>query len=194
MRQHGGGRARQHNICFLGAISLAFVRCCQKGTWSFEVFLHLACFVCLSGLWHSECYQRVNERNLQVSSAGDVVETTHICGRLLSCLSTFATVVWVFTKRRSVCFGEFCSPDEVAGVMLLLESSDAVNSGRHLEVQFWLRSSVGRVTPICAVAFKGTRNRNRRPTQHKRLFFVCGVCEVVRDSSNHSRPWPCSSQ
>ena len=58
-------------------------------------------------------HPRVNERNLQVSSAGDVVDATHICGRLLSCLSTFATVVWVFTKRRTVCFGEFCSPDEV---------------------------------------------------------------------------------
>ena len=113
VRQHGGGRARQHNICFLGAISLAFVRSCQKGTWSFEVFLHLACFVGQSGLWHSECYQRVNERNLQVSSAGDVVDTTHICGRFLCCLFTFATVVWVFTKRRTMCFGEFCGPNVV---------------------------------------------------------------------------------
>ena len=48
------------------------------------------------------------------------------------------------------------------GVMLLLESSDAVNIGRHLEVQFWLRSSVGRVTPICAVALQ--RNTKQKPS------------------------------
>ena len=59
-------------------------------------------------------HQRVNERNLQVSSAGhDVVDTTHICGRLLSCLSTFATTLWDFTKRWTICCGEFCSPDEI---------------------------------------------------------------------------------
>ena len=59
-------------------------------------------------------HQRVNERNLQVSSAGhDVVDTTHICGRLLSCLSTFATTLWDLRKRWTICFREFCSPDEV---------------------------------------------------------------------------------
>ena len=61
-------------------------------------------------------HQRVTERNLLVSSAGHVVETTHICGRLLSCVYTFATTMWVFTKRWTICFGEFCSPDEVGRV------------------------------------------------------------------------------
>ena len=114
MRQYGGHCEHHHNLCVLGAISFAFVRCCQKGhlvVCSFFAF-GLLCwpvrFVALRVL-----HQRVNERNLQVSSAGHVVDTTHISGRFLSCLSTFATTLWDFTKRWTICCGEFCSPDEV---------------------------------------------------------------------------------
>ena len=111
-------------------------------------------------------HQRVNERNLQVSSAGHVVETTNICGRFLCCLFTFATVVWVFTKRRTICFGEFCSPDEVGrfgkGSCCCWSRPTLSTLCRHLEVQFWLCSFVGRVTSICAVALQ--RNTKQKPS------------------------------
>ena len=97
--------------------------------------------------------------------AGHVMATTNICGRLLSCLSTFATTMWVFTKRWTICFGEFCGRNVVSrfgGGHVVFGVVRRCQHCRHLEVQFWLCSSVGRVTPICAVALQ--RNTKQKPS------------------------------
>ena len=76
------------------------------------------------------------------------------------------------------------------GVMLLLESSDVVNSGRHLEVQFWLRSSVGRATPICAVALQRIKNHETETVDQHNInassLFVAfarsfGTAQIIHD-------------
>ena len=152
------------------------------------------CIVSQSGLCHKHSVAPTSKlTKLAGFSAGHVMATTNICGRLLSCLSTFATTMWVFTKRRTICFGEFCGPNVVerfGGGHVVFGVVRRCQHCRHLEVQFWLCSSVGRVTSICAVALQ--RNTKQKPsTNTKKRLFVCGVCEVVRDSSHYFRSWPC---
>ena len=85
--------------------------------------------------------------------------------------------LWDFTKRWTICFREFCSPDEVGRFS---RGHGCWSRPTLSTVADTWRFSFGCVLPsggwhrFAPWPFKGTRNRNCRPTHNKRLFFVCG--------------------
>ena len=119
-----------------------------------------------SGLWHSECCTNVKMNETCRSHLQDMLwrQRTSV---VLYCVAFSRSQLSSGTSQN---VGPCALANSAVqtlfgvsvGVMLLLESSISVNRGRHLEVHFWLCSSVGRVTSICAVALQ--RNTKQKPS------------------------------